>query len=746
MLEPLEHSLPMKNRLFTLILILTLVFYAIVGYHFLTGWHPIIMMIFAILLGLVINLTVFTLLNLIGKGLKSIQLKSITAILSGIIVFIILKYVGFGWPIVFYSGIITLGILFCIAIYRFQLKRSFRSSAFLLIMGIGVGYVLLILAGSGADPYEKEVPLAFSSNTNFLPSEATLENPAALGTYTVKTFTYGSGTDELREEFAAGVTYKTNTVDATWLIPDWIDKKKKWRERYWGFGAENFPLNGRVYMPEGDGPFPLTLIVHGNHSMIDYSDDGYGYLGELLPSRGIIAVSVDENFLNGHWSGDFRGKEMPARAWLLLKHLEQWRNWNTEEGHELFKKVDMENIMLVGHSRGGEAVSIAAAYNPLPYFPDQAKQKFDFNFNIKGVVALAPTDYRYDRKIILNNINFLSIQGSYDADEVSFWGMRPYRRLQYTDSISRFKSGVYIHHANHGQFNSTWGNSDFGAPSKWLLNLNPLLKEEQQQEAAKVFISAFAEASLKNNQEYRTLFKDVSIAKQWLPVEHYLTSFQPSNFHTIADFEEDLDVTTAKDDTKIQTSHLALWKEQNLPTRDKGSQENNAVIIGWDAETSASSSDMGVYELTLSANDASAFTTNSTLQFTLGAGNHEWLDINLTEAQKEAKKDEDKREVPQLDFTIQLTDASGHKSAMKINEIKGITKPLKTRFTKFKFLDKDMIGEDWEVQLQTYHLPMQRFITANPEFAAKNVASIKFIFDQTDYGVVVLDEIGVSGS
>ena len=746
MLEPLEHSLPMKNRLFTLILILTLVFYAIVGYHFLTGWHPIIMMIFAILLGLVINLTVFTLLNLIGKGLKSIQLKSITAILSGIIVFIILKYVGFGWPIVFYSGIITLGILFCIAIYRFQLKRSFRSSAFLLIMGIGVGYVLLILAGSGADPYEKEVPLAFSTNTNFLPSEATLENPAAIGPYTVKTFTYGSGTDELREEFAAGVTYKTNTVDATWLIPDWIDKKKKWRERYWGFGAENFPLNGRVYMPEGDGPFPLTLIVHGNHSMIDYSDDGYGYLGELLASRGIIAVSVDENFLNGHWSGDFRGKEMPARAWLLLKHLEQWRNWNTEEGHELSKKVDMENIMLVGHSRGGEAVSIAAAYNPLPYFPDQAKQKFDFNFNIKGVVALAPTDYRYDRKIILNNINFLSIQGSYDADEVSFWGMRPYRRLQYTDSISRFKSGVYIHHANHGQFNSTWGNSDFGAPSKWLLNLNPLLKEEQQQEAAKVFISAFAEASLKNNQEYRTLFKDVSIAKQWLPVEHYLTSFQPSNFHTIADFEEDLDVTTAKDDTKIQTSHLALWKEQYLPTRDKGSQENNAVILGWDAETSASSSDMGVYELTLSANDASAFTTNSTLQFTLGAGNHEWLDINLTEAQKEAKKDEDKREVPQLDFTIQLTDASGHTSAIKINEIKGITKPLKTRFTKFKFLDKDMIGEDWEVQLQTYHLPMQRFTTVNPEFAAKDVASIKFIFDQTDYGVVVLDEIGVSGS
>ncbi|WP_133687545.1 cation diffusion facilitator family transporter [Maribacter spongiicola] len=734
----------MKNRLFYFISLLTLVFYAIAGYHFLTGWHPLIMMLIAILLGVVINFGVYILFNFLGKRIRSIPLKSVTAILSGIVVFIILKYVGFGWPLVLYSTIAAVGILLCIAIYRFQLKRNFSSSAFLIIMLIGIGYILFILANSGTDPYDKEVPLAFSESTSMV-SEVEIENPAATGSYTVKTFTYGSGTDEQREEFSTGVTYTTNSVDGTWLIPDWKDKKKKWRERYWGFGAENFPLNGRVYMPEGNGPFPLTLIVHGNHSMIDYSDDGYGYLGELLASRGIITVSVDENFLNGHWSGDFMGKEMPARAWLLLKHLEQWRNWNNEDGHELSHKVDMENIMLVGHSRGGEAVSIAAAYNPLPYFPDQANQKFDFNFNIKGVVALAPTDYRYDRKIILNNINFLSIQGSYDADEVSFWGMRPYRRLQYTDSINRFKSGVYIHHANHGQFNSTWGNSDFGAPTKWLLNLKPLLKEKQQQEAAKVFISAFADASLKGKKEYRSIFKNVAVAKQWLPVEHYLTSFEPSNFHTIANFEEDLDITTAKNSTSINTSNLGLWKEQYLPTRDEGSQENNAVILGWDYENRTSSSDKGVYELRLSADDSISFSAKSSLQFTLGAGNHEWLDINLTEAQKEAKKDEEKREVPELDFTIQLTDESGQTSSLKVSEIKGITKPLKTRFTKFAFLDKQMIGADWEVQLQTYHFPMKTFYIINSEFNVDAISSIKFIFDQTDYGVVVLDEIGVSG-
>jgi len=734
----------MKNRLLSFIFLLTIIFYGIAGYHFLTGWNPIIMMLIGIILGIAINAILYGILNVIGIGSKKIPRTAITAIISGILGFIILKYIGFGWPTLFYSAVIGIGILFCIAFNWFLKRKTFFSSILFVSTLIGVIYVLFILADPGSDPFDNEVPLAFSENTAFPPNTPNFNNPATVGTYAIKTFTYGSGTDEQREEFSTGVTYQTNTVNGKWLIPDWKDKKKKWREQYWGFGAENFPLNGRVYMPEGDGPFPLTLIVHGNHSMIDYSDDGYGYLGNLLASRGIIAVSVDENFLNGHWSGDFMGKEMPARAWLLLKHLEQWGKWNTEDGHDLTQKVDMDNIMLVGHSRGGEAVSIAAAYNKLPYFPDEAKEKFDFNFNIKGVVALAPTDYRYNRKIILNNVNFLSLQGSYDSDEVSFWGMRPYRRLQYTDSISRFKAGVYIHHANHGQFNSTWGNSDFGIPSKWLLNLDPLLKEEQQQETAKVFISAFAEATLKNKQAYKAIFKNVAIAKQWLPIEHYLTHFEPSDLNTIADFEEDLDITTANDSTSLQAMDMALWKEQILPTRDENSQENSGVILGWDYEDPKSSATKGVYEITLSNTNKTLFTSESTFQLTLGAGNHEWLDVNLTDEEKEAKKEDDKREVPQLDFTIQLTDELGQTTVLKVSDIKGIPKPLKTRFTKFKFLDKEMIGEDWEIQLQTYHFPIETFTTTNSDFNLEQLDTIKFIFDQTEYGVVVVDEIGVS--
>ena len=100
-------------------------------------------------------------------------------------------------------------------------------------------------------------------------------------------------------------------------------------------------------------------IVHGNHNPQDFSDPGYGYLGELLASRGFILVSVDENFINGGLRGENDG-----RAWLLLKHLEAWKQWNDCAGSPFYHKVDMSNIALMGHSRGGEAVGDRGGVQP----------------------------------------------------------------------------------------------------------------------------------------------------------------------------------------------------------------------------------------------------------------------------------------------------------------------------------------------------------------------------------------------
>ena len=135
-------------------------------------------------------------------------------------------------------------------------------------------------------------------------------NPARPGVFPVLRLYYGSGKDKRRSEFRDSVSIETESVDASKLIS--LGERAKDRNSYWGFSPKDFPINGRVWYPDGDGPFPLVLIVHGNHNMRDFSDPGYGYLGELLASRGFILTSVDQNFVNGGIRG-----ENDARGWLL---------------------------------------------------------------------------------------------------------------------------------------------------------------------------------------------------------------------------------------------------------------------------------------------------------------------------------------------------------------------------------------------------------------------------------------------
>ncbi|MFN8582407.1 MAG: hypothetical protein U0163_15715 [Gemmatimonadaceae bacterium] len=129
-------------------------------------------------------------------------------------------------------------------------------------------------------------------------------DPSQKGPYAVRTLYYGSGTDKRRAIFRDSVTIRTAVVDGSAFASAPDKDQEKIRKKYWGFDFKKLPVNGRVWYPDGPGPFPLVLIVHGNHDMKDFSDPGYGYLGELLASRGFILVSVDENFLNGFMRGE----------------------------------------------------------------------------------------------------------------------------------------------------------------------------------------------------------------------------------------------------------------------------------------------------------------------------------------------------------------------------------------------------------------------------------------------------------
>lgn len=531
--------------------------------------------------------------------------------------------------------------------------------------------------------------------------------------------------------------FKTATVDVTPFTSYRTPWRGRLRERFLRHDLEHAPIAGRVWYPEGAGPFPLILVVHGNHVMEEASDPGYDYLGEHFASRGYITVSVDQNFLNSSWSGNLKD-ENDARAWVVLKHLELWRKWQHDAGHPFAGKVDLGRIALIGHSRGGEAVAVAAAFNRLKHYPDDATQTFDFNFDIRAVIAIAPVDGQYEpagKQTPLTDVNYLVVHGAHDADVNQFVGARQWRRVQFTGDAYRFKASLYIYRANHGQFNRVWGAFDTGMPFSLTLNRAPLLAAEEQQHIARVAFTAFLEAALHNRTDYLVLFRDGRVASAVLPDDYYITRFMDSTATVVADFEEDLDATTTSaDGGAIVTRHLATWREQMAPFRKNGDKDDSVVYVGWkpDAKRAA----------------PPAFEVQLPPDFAVDArlNNDAYLTFAVAQAdEKPGKNDEDDdHEIPDKkgrDFTVVLIDDAGREAAIPLSRWQPVPPILPVRVSKL-WNEAALYGKRWEPALQTFELPLHRLVEANPALSIADLRTVRFVFDRSPSGVLMFDDIG----
>ncbi|HEX7051361.1 MAG TPA: hypothetical protein VF188_14235 [Longimicrobiales bacterium] len=589
-------------------------------------------------------------------------------------------------------------------------------------------------------------------------------NPAEPGPYAVRKLYYGSGTDRRRPEYRDSVTLKTASVDASKLVSFGREQAKE-RKDYWGFGPDSFPRNARVWYPEGAGPFPLVLIVHGNHDMKDFSDPGYAYLGELLASRGFIVASVDMNFLNGGVR-----EENDARGWMLLKHLELWRGFDAEPGNPFYGKVDLENIALIGHSRGGEAVGHAAAFNRLSRYPDDATVEFDFGFSIKSLVAIAPVDGQYrpaERLVPVENVNYLVFHGSHDGDVTSFHGLRQYQRVRFTDGKPWFKAAVYVYRANHGQWNTVWGPNDVGRRSGRILDLRALLAPEEQRRFAKIYISAFLEATLKGDTRYLPIFRDHRVIGGWLPKTMYITRFQTSTFRAVADYEADIDVTAGSvAGVRLDGAGLAVWREGLLDLRSRNeergsaSQDNQAVWLGWNrGEADAQPAQPPSYTVTLPDSLAAAWALGpgDALSFLLAPTNEVPEPPEApgdSAARKAAGAGDEREEAPEddepdedtarIDLTIEVTDAAGTAARLPLSRYGAARKPLEIHILRRADREDDRFDNPYELVLQSYTIPLDDFAAANPALDLARLRTVRFVFDRTPAGTVVVDEIGFS--
>jgi hypothetical protein len=296
----------------------------------------------------------------------------------------------------------------------------------------------------------------------------------------------------------------------------------------WPFANTNVPVNGQVCIPGGGGPFPLALFAHGNHDPFENSTPGYLYLCELLASHGVIAATIDVNFLNG-----FNFGENDARAIVHLEHVKQFRTWNATNNHPLHQKVDLDRILLVGHSRGGEGVGHASLFNQLnalqpdgfsPVVPlDGSVGLGPYHFTLGAVAAIAPTDRQYEPLTGPTVVpdRYLVMHGSQDGDVSTFEGYNTYSRTHGVDlanptvSDGKLKALLWVIGADHNQFNSVW------APE---FSPGPVISRADQEQVAKVELGALAQLLLLGRDGYLRVFKDHAKAALWMPAGSRLVS------------------------------------------------------------------------------------------------------------------------------------------------------------------------------------------------------------------------------
>jgi hypothetical protein len=480
----------------------------------------------------------------------------------------------------------------------------------------------------------------------------------------------------------------------------------------WPFNSTEIPINGLLQIPKGEGPFPLAVFAHGNHDPFENSTPGYLYLCSLLASYGIIAATIDVNFLNG-----FNRGENDGRAIVHLEHIKQFQLWNQQSGHPLEGKVDLSRVMIVGHSRGGEAVGHASLFNSLssvqfdpqspPIALDGSEGLGPYGFNLRAVVSIAPTDQQYVPVSGPTKVrdNYLILHGSRDGDVFTFEGYKTYDRAHAVDLnnptqlAQGFKSLLWIHGANHNYFNSVWQQESSNT-----------IERVQQEQIAKVYISAMARATLQDKHEYFNLLKNyaVGVEADWLPAINFVSQFQSPDRRFIQHFEEfENNLTVSKpvvgsvDTSKIDAQKLSL--NGNSPF-DNLFEETQGLRLVWNSGDRS-------YRVQLASNtlDIDQF---KFLAFRVGQS---------VEASNPVGQEQD--------FTIEVSDGA-NQVALPASSINRLIYPDRV----------DTVGTPFaRTVLQTFFIPIKQLQAEGLDVEC--LAEIKFVFDRVPSGTLYFDEL-----
>jgi len=439
-----------------------------------------------------------------------------------------------------------------------------------------------------------------------------------------------------------------------------------------------------------ESSYPLFLAVHGNSSNTS-SYTGYSYLLEHMAKNGFIAASIHLNV----------GMHGRGRAEMVFKHIARLK---LKFGSKL-----ANNVALMGHSRGGEAVVKAALIN----------QADTLGHNINAVISLAPTD-QYGRETLAGAAAapYLVVYGSMDGDVAggvssgvpAKTGFSLYDRANGVD-----KAMVFVYGSTHGRYNEVWGDVDLGFGKIGPADLPKLINMDAHQKIAKAYMTAFCREHLLGESQWTGMFRG-----EWVPpaveqadggkVRLYV-QFKDTNAIVVDHFEGTHTATSwqtnALGGSVDDAGTLPVDPSENqLHTLDTHSPHDTAgLALRWDGM-----SDQLTFDLPAANKDVTSFG---------------FLSFRVTQ-----KVDSASNPAGAQDLYATLTDTAGKSRKIRVSKFSEIPEPHKRSVNQFT-----------KSAMQTVRLPLHAYtikVLGKDEVDLAKVDHVRF-----DFGVKATGEIAV---
>jgi hypothetical protein len=493
-------------------------------------------------------------------------------------------------------------------------------------------------------------------------------------------------------------------------------------------------------------PYPVVIFLHGNHGtcgigsnprqdnncqyttlgtcpagyVVTPNHRGYDYLADNLASWGYVVVSVNANRgITCRNDGPSSDRYLiRARGRLVLRHLQLLSTWNTSGGTpeslgvDLQGMLDLSNVGLMGHSRGGEGVRAAySMYRDVGSpWPAQIPEPVTF----PGVFEIGPVDGQATPQVNAGGTKWNVLLPMCDGDVADLQGVKAYDRALriFNEDPPTQKSSFAVWGTNHNFYNSEWQQSDSGGctdhPRLWAGSPG----SADQRTMGKVGVLAFIRANIGAaadptfNQNFNPDYDLPTVASSLTRVTR---SFSDSPNSSITTVFEDFSGSTGTSESgfSIATDGLSQYIHGGVPNH---SPVQRAALISW--------SDPGGFLQTNWAADGSGTDISGYKTLDLRVSRQFNLSLNGPI-------------LSVTNFSIQLVQGDGTLSnSAQLTNYTELTGPVGGTF----------MGQTRHPILQTARIPLGDFGAVD----LTNVRGVQVTFDDTASGAIYLANIRLS--